>query len=42
VIENVPNNTGLANLIAREVLGYYFGEKQRAQDDEEIINEAGN
>lgn len=42
VIENVPNNMGLANLVAREVLGYYFGEKQRAQEDEEIINEAGN
>ncbi|MFA5228511.1 MAG: penicillin-binding protein 2 [Candidatus Paceibacterota bacterium] len=42
VVENVPNNMGLANLIAREVLGYYFGEKQRIQEDEEIINEAGN
>ncbi|MDK2949137.1 MAG: penicillin-binding protein 2 [Patescibacteria group bacterium] len=42
VVEDVPNNTGLANLIAREVIGYYFGEKQRAQNDEEIINEAGN
>lgn len=42
VVEDVPNNTGLANLIAREVIGYYFGEKQRAQEDEEIINEAGN
>lgn len=42
VIENVPDNMGLANLVAREVLGYYFGEKERIQDDEEIINEAGN
>jgi len=42
VIENVPNNMGLANLIAREVLGYYFGEKERNQPDEEIVNEAGN
>lgn len=42
VVENVPNNMGLANLIAREVLGYYFGEKERKQKDEEIINEAGN
>jgi cell division protein FtsI/penicillin-binding protein 2 len=42
VIENVPDNMGLANLVARELLGYYFGEKQRLQTDEEIINEAGN
>ncbi|MDD3386683.1 MAG: penicillin-binding protein 2 [Candidatus Pacebacteria bacterium] len=42
VVENVPNNMGLANLIAREVLGYYFGEKERKQSDEEIVNEAGN
>lgn len=42
VVENVPNNMGLANLIAREVLGYYFGEKEREQLDEEIVHEAGN
>ncbi len=42
VVESVPNNMNLANLIAREVLGYYFGEKERNQPDEEIINEAGN
>ncbi|MFA5754901.1 MAG: penicillin-binding protein 2 [Candidatus Paceibacterota bacterium] len=42
VVENVPNNMGLANLIAREVLGYYFGEKERKQSDEDIVNEAGN
>jgi len=40
--ESVPQNTGVANLVSREILGYYFGEKERQQTDEEILNEGGN
>lgn len=40
--ENVPNNTGVANLVSREILGYYFGEKAQVQNAQEIVNEAGN
>lgn len=40
--ESVPQNTGVANLVSREILGYYFGEKQLQQNAEEIVNEAGN
>lgn len=42
IVESVPQNTGLANLVARETLGYYFGEKQLEQDVQEIVNEGGN
>jgi penicillin-binding protein 2 len=42
IVENVPQNTGLANLVARETLGYYFGEKQLEQNKEEIVQEGGN
>ncbi|MFA5730219.1 MAG: penicillin-binding protein 2 [Candidatus Paceibacterota bacterium] len=42
IVESVPKNTGLANLVARETLGYYFGEKEIQQNKEEIINEGGN
>jgi penicillin-binding protein 2 len=42
IVESVPKNTGLANLVARETLGYYFGEKQMEQNTEEILNEGGN
>jgi penicillin-binding protein 2 len=40
--ESVPQNTGVANLVSREILGYYFGEKQLRENAEEIVNEAGN
>lgn len=42
IVESVPKNTGLANLVARETLGYYFGEKKLEQNKEEIVNEGGN
>jgi penicillin-binding protein 2 len=42
LVESVPQNTGLANLVSREILGYYFGEKERKEADSEIVNEAGN
>jgi penicillin-binding protein 2 len=42
IVESVPQNTGLANLIARETLGYYFGEKKLEQNVQDIVNEAGN
>lgn len=42
LVESVPQNTGLANLVSREILGYYFGEKNQVQNAEEIVNEAGN
>ncbi len=42
IVESVPQNTGLANLVARQTLGYYFGEKQFEQKPEEIVNEGGN
>lgn len=42
IVESVPKNTGLANLVARETLGYYFGEKQLKQNAEDIVNEGGN
>ncbi|MFA5714752.1 MAG: penicillin-binding protein 2 [Candidatus Paceibacterota bacterium] len=42
LVESVPQNTGLANLVSREILGYYFGEKERKETDSEIVNEAGN
>ncbi|MFA5432012.1 MAG: penicillin-binding protein 2 [Candidatus Paceibacterota bacterium] len=42
IVESVPKNTGLANLVARQTLGYYFGEKVLGQNKEEIVNEGGN
>jgi penicillin-binding protein 2 len=42
IVENVPQNTGLANLVARETLGYYFGEKKLEQNVQDIVNEGGN
>jgi len=42
IVESVPQNTGLANLVARETLGYYFGEKKLEQNIEDIVNEGGN
>jgi penicillin-binding protein 2 len=42
IVESVPKNTGLANLVARETLGYYFGEKKLEQNKEEIVQEGGN
>jgi penicillin-binding protein 2 len=42
IVESVPQNTGLANLVARETLGYYFGEKKLEQNTQDIVNEAGN
>lgn len=42
LVESVPQNTGLANLVAREVLGYYFGEKAQVQNAQEIVNEGGH
>jgi penicillin-binding protein 2 len=42
IVESVPQNTGLANLVARETLGYYFGEKKLEQSVEDIVNEGGN
>lgn len=42
IVESVPQNTGLANLVARETLGYYFGEKKLEQNVEDIVNEGGN
>jgi penicillin-binding protein 2 len=42
IAESVPVNTGVANLVSREILGYYFGEKERQQTDQEILNEGGN
>ncbi len=42
IVESVPGNTGLANLVARETLGYYFGEKKAVDNPQEVIDEAGN
>jgi len=42
LVESVPQNTGLANLVSREILGYYFGEKTQVENVQEIVNEAGN
>jgi len=42
LVESVPQNTGLANLVSREILGYYFGEKTQIENVQEIVNEAGN
>jgi cell division protein FtsI/penicillin-binding protein 2 len=42
LVESVPQNTGLANLVSREILGYYFGERTQVNNVEEIVNEAGN
>ncbi len=42
IVESVPKNTGLANLVARETLGYYFGEKKLEQNKQDIVNEGGN
>lgn len=42
IVESVPKNTGLANLVARQTLGYYFGEKVLEQNKEEIVQEGGN
>jgi len=42
LVESVPKNTGLANLVSREILGYYFGERTQVENADEIVNEAGN
>ena len=42
LVESVPQNTGLANLVSREILGYYFGEKVQVENVQEIVNEEGN
>ncbi len=42
MVESVPGNTGLANLVARETLGYYFGDKKPVDNPQEVINEARN
>ena len=42
MVESVPGNTGLANLVSREVLGYYFGAKTAVDNPQQVINEAGN
>ena len=40
--DDVPNNTGVANLVSREILGYYFGAKTPVVNPQEVVNEAGN
>jgi len=40
--ESVPNNTGVANLVSREILGYYFGQNQPQQNSEETTTDSGH
>jgi penicillin-binding protein 2 len=43
MVESVPQNTGVANLVSREILGYYFGQSQEKQSETDQTNtDSGN
>ena len=42
MVESVPYNTGLANLVSREVLGYYFGDQKAVDNPQEVVSGEGH